>query len=244
MFAYYTRRLSINAAAKISCSLFCCLNLMIGVNAKESVFRLPIYSATNNAVIESRHDRQAMPSLSGEQAATWLEQEGISESLRSSIEASSYQIRWADGAYMSVNPAQNLSASFTPTQMSVAAGDEQNSQFGMRLTAFGYGQNLHRLAYGQLRIEGNRIAYVRKPADGNCSTLVEWYVNKAEGLEQGFTIAERTTEDHSGDRLALSLETTGMMKLQEDRRGIDFESKDGKPLLRYSGLHAYDSRGE
>src|SRR5262245_21569519 len=114
MFAYYTRRLSIAKAAKIW-SLFCCLNLLIvliDVNTIESVRRLRSASATIKAS-KSQYDRQPVLSLSGEQAETWLKQQGIFHSLQSSIDSSSYQMQWADGAYQSVNPAQNLSARFT-----------------------------------------------------------------------------------------------------------------------------------
>src|SRR5215471_13162596 len=41
MFAYYTRTLSIHMAAKITSSLFCCLNLFIGAQGIETVFKLP-----------------------------------------------------------------------------------------------------------------------------------------------------------------------------------------------------------
>ena len=243
MFAHYTRRLSITIATKIGCSLFCCLNLLIGPTT-ESICRLPIASANIKADSESQYDRQPMPSQPGERATTWFKQQDIYQSLQSSLEASLYQMRWAKDAYQAVNAAQSLSATFTRTQMSVAASNEQNSQFGMKLTAYGYGRNLQRLIEGQMKSEGNRIEYVKKLADGNGRGLVEWYINKPDGLEQGFTIAERPAENRSGDRLALALETTGIMKLQEDKRGIVFESKDGKRLLAYSGLHAYDARGK
>src|SRR5215831_4937764 len=97
MFTYYTRRLSIAMVAKISCSVFCCLNLMIGVTKPE--FRFPVASAAIKAGSESQYDRQPMPQLSGEQAETWLKQQGIYHSLQSSIDSSSYQMRWTDGAY-------------------------------------------------------------------------------------------------------------------------------------------------
>src|SRR5262245_19217695 len=186
MFGYYTRNLSIVSAAKII-SLFCCLNLLIS-GKTESAFRLPIASVTDKAANQIQYDRQPMPALNGEDASTWLKQRGIYQSLQSSIEANIYQMQWSDGAYRSVNSAQNLSATFTRTGMSVAAGDEQDSRFGMKLTAVGYGKHLHRLAEGEMKIEDNRIEYARKPADEKGSSLVEWYVNRADGLEQGFTI--------------------------------------------------------
>src|SRR5215813_2835162 len=238
MFAYYTRSLS------ITISLFCCLNLLIRASALGSVFKLPIASATIKAASDSQFDLEPMTSLTGEEATSWLKQQGIYNSLQSSIETSRYQMQWADGEYQAVNPAQNLSARFTRTQLRLAASDNQDSQIGMKLTGFGYSQKLHRLAEGQMTSEGNRIEYARRSADGKSSGLVEWYINKAEGLEQGFTINKRPAENRSGDMLTVALETTGIMKLQEDRRGVVFEGKDGKPLLAYSGLNAYDARGE
>jgi hypothetical protein len=247
MFIFNTQRSAAVTSARIMCSLFCSLNLLIHCYAFGAGFRLPTASARSEARNNVDYDRARASALQGAQAVSWLKQQGIYDSLRPATEASRYQLQWADGAYQAINPAQNLRARFTPTEMSLAAGDKgRDQQLGMKLTAIGYGANLHHLAEGEMMAAGNRIEYLRKRADGQGGKLVEWYLNRAEGLEQGFTIAERPEDNPSGARLTVALETTGNLaaKLQADRRGLVLESEDGTSALSYSGLHAYDARGE
>ena len=51
---------------------------------------------------------------------------------------------------------------------------------GLRLAGIGYGQKLCDISTGPARVNGNRIEIPH-------SCVTEWYVNKPEGIEQGFT---------------------------------------------------------
>ena len=102
-------------------------------------------------------------------------------------------------AYQAANPAQRFAAYFTPGELHLAplAAEREAGARGpasapaawhgtMRLVGYGYGEQLLPVgAFAELAAQENRIEY-RRPA----TPLTEWYVNKAEGLEQGFDIDE------------------------------------------------------
>lgn len=75
------------------------------------------------------------------------------------------------------------------------------------------------------------------------SDVQEWYLNRPEGLEHGFTIQRPPVE---GDRLTLSLAVRGALRpsVSADGRDITFASDSGKATLQYSGLAAYDADGK
>src|SRR5208282_4644313 len=73
--------------------------------------------------------------------------------------------------------------------------------------------------------------------------LTEWYVNGPIGLEQGFTVNERPGRTH-GQPLAVAIDLSGnLTAASDDRQGLMLRSADGKPVLRYLGLTAYDATG-
>ena len=70
--------------------------------------------------------------------------------------------------------------------------------------------------------------------------LVEWYVNDARGLEQGFTIAERPA---GPGPVWLVLDTgEAGVEVQPGGRGAHFQPEAG-PSVAYSGLRAWDAEG-
>ncbi|HEY6292912.1 MAG TPA: FG-GAP repeat protein [Terriglobia bacterium] len=95
---------------------------------------------------------------------------------------------------------------------------------------------------------GNRVEYRR-------GALIEWYVNGPLGVEQGFTLSrlppkdkEPSTNDQglrTNDKglLTISLKLSGSLKTSvRDSTGLTL-SRDGHPVLRYTGLTAYDANG-
>jgi len=74
---------------------------------------------------------------------------------------------------------------------------------------------------------------------------VEWYVNDGRGLEQGFTLTEQPGSSE-GKPLLVDLDINGTLVPQgeEDGTAIRFTTGDGRPVLRYSGLVAWDATGK
>ena len=80
-------------------------------------------------------------------------------------------------------------------------------------------------------VSGNRVTYQR-------GDVTEWYTNGPLGLEQGFTLAEP-----QADGASVSLQLSGSLTPHLSGQEIDFTAAGGRSVLRYSGLHAFDSTG-
>jgi FG-GAP repeat len=219
------------------------------------------FSASANAVAGKR--AISLPGLQGDQAVQQLKQDGLYDSLREAAAAARYELRWEDQpslgglppAYRAPNPAQRLDAYFTPGELHLAPlkmsreseADAQTSESsrwrsGMKLVGYGYGERLSQVeAFALLAAQKNRLEY-RRPG----LPLTEWYVNQAEGLEQGFTIDAPLGVRSEGERLRLALELTGDLRAEtaEEGRAIDLKLENGEVALSYGGLYAYDSKGQ
>ncbi len=153
-----------------------------------------------------------------------------------------YQVSWlaGDAAYLANNQAQDLNANFLPAGIRVFPQSEADPrwQLGMRLTGWGYLGSVQSLAPGEMVVEGARVEYQRGP-------LTEWYLNAENGLEQGFTLADRPAALQDGRPLVLEIEIEGDLQpvLTEDRTAVNFIGASGFTELRYGGLSAFDSLG-
>ncbi len=105
-------------------------------------------------------------------------------------------------------------------------------------------ESAHRL-HSMLTASAIHTRHARWFADPVRFTIEEWYVNKPEGIEHGFTLNEPFVERREGERLRLEVEVEGDFFAQvfEEGKRIDFKSKDGRAKLSYAGLKAYDSLG-
>jgi hypothetical protein len=85
--------------------------------------------------------------------------------------------------------------------------------------------------------EANRVEYRR-------GGLTEWYLNGPLGLEQGFTLA-RPPAGKTAEPLTLAFTLSGHLIASVDStgRGVVLRRPDGKAVLRYRGLTAYDATG-
>ncbi len=96
---------------------------------------------------------------------------------------------------------------------------------------------MHRVKAVAPQAKANRVEYRR---DG----ITEWYENGPLGLEQGFTLAHRPGKAN-GQPLTLELALRGdlLTALETGGRGLELRDKDGKAVLRYTGLIARDANG-
>ena len=145
-----------------------------------------------------------------------------------------YGVRSRDGV-LSTDNGQNLAADFTPSGVQVHRG---NTLWGMRMAAYGYGNDLRAVDPAPPQATGNRVEYRR-------GSLTEWYVNGPLGLEQGFTIAQPPGQSH-GRPLTVALALSGDFTptLDESGTSLTLISRKGGANLRYAGLTAYDSTGK
>ncbi len=219
------------------------------------------FSASAKAV--AGNPATSLPGLQGDQAVQQLKQQGLYDSLREAAAAARYELRWEDqpvlgglpSAYRAPNPAQRLDAYFTPGEVHLAPfkmsreseADTQTSEAsewraGMKLAGYGYGEHLSQVeGFAVLEAKKNRIEYRRAGLP-----LTEWYVNQAEGLEQGFTIDAPLGVRSEGEWLRLALELTGDLRAEMAEEGwaIALKLENGAGALSYGGLYAYDAIGQ
>ena len=166
--------------------------------------------------------------------AVW-KKAGADEGLRQAFERAAYSLEESGhGTYRGVNPAQRLTLEFNGREARLS---HPYGSVAFHLTGYGYGDRLQKPARAQLTATGNRVEYQRPD-------LTEWYVNRSQGLEQGFTLAHRPAADHETGPLVMALGVNGGLALVQraDEGSVLFESSQGV-VLRYAGLRAWDARG-
>ncbi len=192
-----------------------------------------------------------MPALRGEEAVSYLKEQGLYGSLSEAMSAARYSVQWSKntpwkesaGAYYANNPSQQMTAFFTPSGIHLRSQTTENKQdwkVGMKLSAYGYGEELTTVAAGEVKVEGNRVEITRQ------NGLTEWFVNQADGIEHGFKIAAPPSGRKSGTPLRLRLELEGNLQAKQlaDANGIELRGARGEPVLRYDRLHVFDAEGK
>jgi FG-GAP repeat protein/putative Ig domain-containing protein len=187
-----------------------------------------------------------LPSLSGEAAIGHLKQTGLYNSLSAALTAARYQIEERKGGgYEASNPEQGYRTIFTPQGVEVrgASRTGQDWRLRMKLAAYGYGERKKAVTSAEVKAREDRIEYERQARDGGL--LSEWYVNRASGLEQGFTIAQPPGKRSAGERLNLWLQLSGDLqaKLAESGQAIRLNGRGAGAGLRYEKLHSFDAMG-
>ena len=163
--------------------------------------------------------------------------------IRASIERDRYRLHKDDrtGAYQAPNHAHSLDATFTREGFEVSPRKGKKGWiWGLSLSRYGYGSDLHAVPVAEKMItKDNRIEYYR-------GDMVEWYINDHRGLEQGFTLKARPSGRTGSGLLQLQMTTaTNLIPVVEkEGKGIVWRDVQGKEVLGYSGLYAYDAAGK
>ncbi|PHP65408.1 hypothetical protein CSC94_18785 [Zhengella mangrovi] len=147
----------------------------------------------------------------------------------------------AEGEFEADNPDQGYRTLFGQDGVSIHPRGLQTS-FGMKISGWGYGEDLQPLPAASPKEDGIRVEYVRGP-------VTEWYVNRKSGLEQGFTLAEPPASSGSDEGAPFNVElalngalTPSLANNILTLTGTDNET--GKPVrLTYGGLKVWDATG-
>src|SRR5436190_7213014 len=150
--------------------------------------------------------------LSGEQARVYLEQSGEGKSLAQALTAARFGLAWQEsapgdkktgGGYLGMSHEQNLNVWFGQDGVTVrpTLSEERRDQgwtSALHLERWGYGKQLADVPpIISRKVKENRIEYGRASFNPKSEIrnpqLTEWYENRAEGIEQGFTLNERPT---------------------------------------------------
>ncbi len=145
-----------------------------------------------------------------------------------------YFIREEAGEHRANNRRQNIDVRFTPQGLHIRTRDGGTAN--LHLTGYGYESAIEATPGKSPVARDIRVNYQR----GN---LVEWYVNGASGLEQGFTL-QAPPDDGSGE-LIFQFKVSGSLRptLVGDGSTILFEKPNSPFQLQYTGLKAFDAAG-
>ena len=192
--------------------------------------------------------------LQGAAAIQQLKDTGGYDSLAAAIAATRYQIKAAPsqpsgpGApFYANNPGQQLRAAFTAEEvrLNAAQTNTDGDELRLRLTGYGYGDQLETLTPGAITSNGNRISITKSAIRNPQSAITEWYVNKPAGLEQGFTLTTPPAHRGQGEWLRLALAVGGGWRatLRSDGQGALLQRQADGLALGYNQLLAYDAQG-
>jgi hypothetical protein len=152
--------------------------------------------------------------------------------------------------YQAPNRAQNFRTRFDAQGIRVqprttVRGEDPAWEWTLNVRRWGrHGALLEVNSPARMHVDGGRIEYAR-------GDVVEWYVNNAKGLEQGFTLARRP-ESSTGKRAAMPREDlrlemsvggTLAMAIGEDGQAVDFRSAGDACAIRFDHLLVFDAGG-
>lgn len=164
--------------------------------------------------------------------------------LQTAVSANLRKVKVAEGGYTTLNPGHGLAVRFreggltvSPLGKPAAANRAPAWRWGMKLTGYGTPSAIRPVAPATAVAAGQRLEYRR-------GAVTEWYENRPEGLEQGFTLAEPPAP--GAEALVLSLAVDGGLKPQIASRShaIEFRDGTGIPTLQYKDLKVVDATGQ
>lgn len=110
----------------------------------------------------------------------------------------------------------------------------------MTLSGYGYSDAVESVIpvnADSIQVSNNYIEYKR-------GKLTEWYVNDERGIEQGITIKEPPLNKKGTVPLYVEWEVSGLLpQMIDEGDAISFVSENRAPVLRFSGIKAWDSAG-
>jgi FG-GAP repeat/FlgD Ig-like domain/FG-GAP-like repeat len=154
------------------------------------------------------------------------------------LAASEYNVSGQPGKLQAPNRRQNLRTSFDELgiQLEPRIGGASAWRWRWHLEGWGRGGNMRAVRPSPPVADVARVEYRHED-------LLEWYVNRPEGIEQGFVVDRAPA---GTGPLCLVGEVSGDLTgkgVSEDTGGIDFVTDTGVLVLNYAELHAWDATG-
>lgn len=176
-------------------------------------------------------------------ASTDAPPKGVSASdwqnIRQAYEAHRHAITPVDGSpghFRARTPGQQLENHFDGRGFTTKP-ETGSWSWGLELRA--YGQEPITGTATQIKADGQRLEYQWSPH------LTEWWKNDRQGLEHGYTLAQRP-QGELGTPLVLELATRGSLRPQisTDGLAVAFVDEAGNTVLNYGGLKCWDADGK
>ena len=226
-----------------------------------SLFILPLSVQANLSADDGKERRVAIvfPPASGQVQSD--AEAGLSHAIDENwwtqilqnIKQREYHISWRDKhdiqgnddkrVYQAPNRAHKLLTYFTKDGIRIvprtAAAEQPSWRWGLSLDGYVIDDRQAHVDAATRNVQGNRIEYRRKG-------LVEWYVNTAQGLEQGFTLLT-PPGNQPGSNLTLSFTMSGNLEARIGGKGESVhlygQGPGGAQVLEFGHLKAFDANG-
>lgn len=166
---------------------------------------------------------------------------GSRDSLLVALGAARYAVDQVGEGACASNPANRLRMDFSGNGLwleSTAENESWASQWS--LESFGYGERQTPARTGELWVSGTRVELIR--ADQG---ITEWFENRADGMEHGFTLTSPPQGRANGAPLRLVIGIAGDLKARtEGELDLVLVDREGMDVLRYQKLKVWDADGK
>ncbi|MET0625434.1 MAG: Calx-beta domain-containing protein [Pyrinomonadaceae bacterium] len=242
-------------AACVAAGLICLATWLSHAPRHDAVLHAPEVADAGRGV-SGDAQQSSPPKLEGVEARAFVERTSDGQALLKAVTAARFGLQRQErspfdagsgAGYLGMSHEQNLNAWFGEEGVTVRPTVSEKERagawrLGFRLKAYGYGAELRAVPPVTARnVRDNRIEYVRS------SKFVEWYENRAEGIEQGFTLSERPEQSGGdGEPLRVSLGVEGDLRARVETGGQEIVLADarGRGALNYNKLVAVDAGGK
>ncbi|MCS6882784.1 MAG: Ig-like domain-containing protein [Oscillochloridaceae bacterium] len=199
---------------------------LLRVMARPTASPLPVFRQSSGA--RGAETRLASTRLD---AADWA-------AVRRLLAPPAYHLLTSANGYRAANPRQGWRVSFAPDgTVSLRPDQEAAWQWRLRFAAYGYREPLPLTRPMHVSASGLQARYVWS------RTVTEWWVNRPDGLKQGFTL-ERRPEGFDGRApLRLWLAPEGDLRPALAGEAVRFLDRAGNTVLHYHTLQAWDATG-
>lgn len=177
----------------------------------------------------------------GGDALQSLRENDSHNSLLAAMDVEQYAVdRVGEGASAG-NPANRLRMNFCGKGLrleSAIADESWGSEWS--LESFGYGEQQIPAQEGKLWASGARVEILRAEQG-----ITEWFENRVNGMEHGFTLTSAPQGRANGTPLRLVIGIAGDLKARTDGElDLVLMDRDGMDVLRYENLKVWDADGK
>jgi hypothetical protein len=195
-----------------------------------------------------------MPALRGQPAVDYLKSHGAYESLEKAVAEARYVARaeappaGSGRAFRADNPAQRMTSIFDGRDFTARSSTKSDAPWtlSMRPVRVGRGGETQALSAGEVEAKGGRVEITRafSATGGSQGRLLEWYVNRPSGIEQGFTLPARPAGESGDEPLRLVMDWDGnLVPRLVGGQSVALAREGGSQVLLYDKLEARDDAG-
>ncbi|MCO6511583.1 MAG: hypothetical protein J5I65_12395 [Aridibacter famidurans] len=195
--------------------------------------------------------RRRLARLTSVDAGDSREESGKYSSLAEAVEAAQYSIYPVAGpdsyerkVLEAHNPANSFTGRFSEEGLELLPLSGKSSwRLAVSFAGFGRGSGIQGVDRGESRVLEGRKSLVTDYVSESGQAVIEWFINKKDGLEQGWTIQEKPDGDEESLEIVLATNGDLLPASAGGGQAINFVDRSGAKVLRYDRLKSWDAAG-